>query len=114
MMRFRILYTILLLWSISGYTWADTTGKIIGQIVDELGDPLPGANIEVTGSEIVGRTGATAGLDGRYEVSNLPAGRYVVKVTYVGYVTHTAKEVQVLTGDSPTELTDFRSDADER
>ena len=85
MMRFRILYTILLLWSISGYTWADTTGKIIGQIVDELGEPLPGANIEVTEPEIVGRTGATAGLGGRYEVSNLPAGRYVVKVTYVGY-----------------------------
>ena len=50
-----------------------------GRVVDAAGAPLPGAAVSVGG-----RT-ATAGSDGRFDLSGLPSGAAEVQVRYVGY-----------------------------
>ncbi len=62
---------------------------IKGTVVDEKGEPLPGASILVEGTQ----TGATTDLDGRFRVT-LPAGKNKIRVSFVGYspVSIVAKE----------------------
>ena len=69
-------------------------GEIRGKLIDsKTGDPLVGATITLTGTRIGGVSDAT----GNYVVSNVPAGRYVVRAAFVGYV-NAQKSVTVETG----------------
>ncbi|HEX9951359.1 MAG TPA: TonB-dependent receptor [Rubricoccaceae bacterium] len=57
-------------------------GTLEGRAVDaETGDPLPGASVFLVDARI----GALAGSDGGFAVPNLPAGRYAVRVSFIGY-----------------------------
>ncbi len=67
------------------------TYTIEGTITDENGDPLPGANIIVTGTA----KGASTNLDGDYFIHGLPAGTYEFKVSMMGYES-TAQDVTVV------------------
>jgi len=59
------------------------TGKIQGFVFDsQYNDPLPGANIYLEGTSI----GAATDLNGKYVVSQVPAGDYKMVVKYIGYV----------------------------
>src|SRR5712664_3573635 len=61
-------------------------GRIVGKVFEEqTGAPVPGAQITVTGTNLIGppRTTTTAD-DGTYEVPNLPQGTYDVEVSYSG------------------------------
>ena len=61
---------------------AGTTGKVKGRVMDgETGDPLPGANIQIVGTNL----GAATDIDGYYFILNVPPGQHVLVVTYVGY-----------------------------
>ena len=42
--------------------------------------------------------GAASGLDGTYNILNVPPGSYDVKATYVGYQEITVKALQVVSG----------------
>ncbi len=55
--------------------------KVDGMITDENGDPLPGANISLTGTG----KGASTNLDGEYIIIGLEPGNYEFKVTMMGY-----------------------------
>ncbi|MFD2246116.1 TonB-dependent receptor [Pontibacter ruber] len=56
--------------------------KLSGRITDASGgNALPGANVVLDGSG----NGATAGQDGYYEFRNLAAGKYTLRVSYLGY-----------------------------
>jgi len=58
------------------------TGSIRGTITDqEVGDPLIGANIIIDGTNM----GAATDVEGSYQITNVPAGEHVLKVTYIGY-----------------------------
>ncbi len=57
-------------------------GLIAGNVVDALTlEPLIGANIIVVGST----RGAASDIEGNFSLSYLPAGKYHVRVTYVGF-----------------------------
>lgn len=59
--------------------------SIKGKILDQAnGEPLPFANIIVTKSNKQ-VTGTMSDFDGKFTVSNLPAGKYTLHATYVGY-----------------------------
>jgi TonB-dependent receptor len=59
-----------------------TNGRITGEVVDnQTGDALPGANLVLKGTSM----GASSDLNGRYVISNVPAGTYTLVVTYIGY-----------------------------
>ena len=64
------------------------TASLRGRIVAaENGKPLRRARITLSGPEL-GREGrsTSTGLDGRWEIGELPAGRYTIRVTRSGYL----------------------------
>ena len=72
--------------------FAGTTGKIKGKVTDlQTGEPLIGANVIVVGSSF----GAATDLKGEYVISNLDAGVYQLKASYLGYKTVTITNVRV-------------------
>lgn len=57
-------------------------GKVSGTVTDSLsGDQLFGANIIVLGTAI----GDAADIEGRYKITNVPAGEKTLRVSYIGY-----------------------------
>ena len=77
------------------------TGTVSGKVADRgTGDPLPGANVMIQGTSI----GASTDLDGKYSLTNVPAGRQSMRVTYVGYRTVT---LDVTVGENATLAQDF-------
>jgi hypothetical protein len=73
---------------------AQNTGKISGRVVDDLGDPLPGANVIVEGTQL----GAATDIDGNYFIIGVPVGEYDVTASFVGYQTQTVEGLQISSG----------------
>jgi len=73
--------------------FAQTTGKIAGHVSDaETGEPLPGVNIVIVGTN----QGAATDQDGDYFIINIEPGTYSVRASMIGYaeVTQTGVDVQ--------------------
>jgi len=66
-------------------------GIISGEITDaRTGNTLPGANVVVMGTSL----GAATDMAGRYVILDVPAGRYTLSVSFIGYeVTETSVTV---------------------
>ena len=63
------------------------TGRIRGRVVAaDTGAPLRRAQVRISAAELRVNRAATTDADGRYEFSELPAGRYTVNVSRSGYV----------------------------
>lgn len=83
---------ILLLLCFYGIGFAQTTGKISGQVFDKnTGEPLPGANIVVEGTV----QGAAADKDGNFFIINITPGVYSIKASMMGYAGLTIQDVRV-------------------
>lgn len=79
---------------------AGTVGKIKGVVTDQVtGDPLIGANVFVIGTSF----GAATDLNGEYDITNLEAGIYEVRASFVGYQPTTVSNVRV-NADLTTQL----------
>lgn len=73
----------------------DETGRIAGRIIDaESGIGMAGVNIVVVEHGIA----VVAGIDGRYAISNTPAGTVSVRAENLGYASKTITEVLVPAG----------------
>ena len=59
-------------------------GTVTGKIIDDLGEPVVGANIVVKGTTV----GAISDLDGNFSVSVKDLKKAVLVVSFVGYNTH--------------------------
>jgi outer membrane receptor protein involved in Fe transport len=63
-------------------SFAGTTGKISGKIIDSSnGEPLIGANVIIMGTTL----GAATDFDGNFFIINIPPGKYEVKASIIGY-----------------------------
>ena len=60
---------------------AGQTGEIHGRVADQDGSGLPGVNVYVPGT----RLGAATSTDGTYRIRLVPAGRYTLIASAVGY-----------------------------
>ena len=80
---------------------AQGTGTLAGTVVDELGDPLPGANVQLGGTQL----GAATDFDGTYRILGVPVGSYDVTASFVGYQAVTATGVVIRSGH--TQEVDF-------
>jgi TonB-dependent receptor len=69
------------------------SGKIEGVVVDEYGQPLPGATIQVVGTD----KATIADENGAYLFSLLP-GNYTVEISYISYHTQRVTDVVVTSG----------------
>ena len=63
------------------------TANIQGRISDPFGFPIAGAKIEVVSEDRTGHFQATADELGAYGITNLPAGRYKVMISSLGFAT---------------------------
>lgn len=81
--------------SLGTAVWAQT-GTLSGTIVDgETGEPLVGANVVI--SETL--TGAVTDFDGKFTLVEVPAGKQVIVITYLGYESYTYETV-IMKGDA--------------
>ncbi|MBN1684903.1 MAG: carboxypeptidase-like regulatory domain-containing protein [Gammaproteobacteria bacterium] len=73
---------ILMLICFSSISFAQTTGKIAGQVLDKnTREPLPGANVIIDGTSM----GAATDSEGRFFIINVQPGIYNVKASMIGY-----------------------------
>ncbi len=85
-------FTLLCLILLSTSLFAQTTGKIRGQVLDaSTGEGLPGANVYIEGTKM----GAATDLNGDFYIINVRPGSYVLVVQMVGYETVKIENVQV-------------------
>lgn len=77
------------------WSWAQTSGKIAGQVTDaENGGPLPGVNVIVEGTDL----GAATNANGQYSILNVPPGEHNIAASIIGYATVTKTGVEVNIG----------------
>ena len=82
------------LFLVTSLAWAQqTTGKISGQVTDNAGAGLAGANVIVDGTSM----GAATDNDGKYTILNVSAGKYSLTASYIGYRSTTTSNVEVKT-----------------
>ncbi len=79
------LFTVILFLVLSALANAQNmTQTLRGTITDlDSQTPLPGATVQIIGSDPV--LGAVTDIDGNYRIENVPVGRVSLVVTYVGY-----------------------------
>lgn len=63
-------------------------GTVVGKVLDGNGNPLPGADVMITNSNL----SVVSDESGRFELAGVPAGRQTVKVDYLGY---DSKEMEI-------------------
>ena len=80
-------------------TWAATTGRVAGTVLDSEGAPLPGVGVTIQGT----RLGATTDANGRYFVLQVPPGQHTVSAMLIGYRTTSVTDVRV-SADLTTEV----------
>jgi len=73
---------------------ATGSGSIRGTVTDERGLPMIGATIVVDGTTI----GTIADMNGHYQLLAVPAGKQIIKFSFVGYNT-ISREVELERGD---------------
>ena len=54
--------------------------KVTGTIIDDMGEPLPGASVRIKGTD----TGAISGMDGTFEIPVKGTGKVTLVVSYIG------------------------------
>jgi len=90
-MKKAILFFLTLIFSIN-ITFAGTTGKIAGKVIDKkTGEPLPFVNITLEGTNY----GAATDLDGNYVILNVQPGKYNLKAQFIGYQTIIVENISV-------------------
>ena len=85
---------VAVLWSvffIASAVTASTTGKIVGRVTDEKGEPLPGASVAIEEA----RLGGTTDADGFYVIVSVTPGKYKLTASMVGYHSVVKEEVAV-------------------
>jgi len=73
------------------------TGGLSGQVVDEVGAVVPGANVTVTGEDGKQRTVVT-NRQGEFTISGLTPGKYTIKVTAATFDVYENPEVFIEPG----------------
>jgi TonB-linked SusC/RagA family outer membrane protein len=78
---------------------AAQTGEISGTVTDaETGEPLPGVNVVIEGTQ----RGASTDSDGDYVIEDVAPGTYTVRASFVSYQTKSTADVSVETGETTT------------
>jgi outer membrane receptor protein involved in Fe transport len=97
--RFIVVLFLALLLILPSLVFSATTGKIAGKIVDEnTGEPLAGANIVVSGTNM----GTAADLNGDFYILNIPPGIYDVRASMIGYTPVMMEAVRVSVNSTST------------
>ena len=78
--------------------YAQQTGAVKGRVTDaETGEPIPGVNVALEGTE----RGTATDADGRFRLEGVPTGRYTLTASFLGY-TARQREISVEGGQTTT------------
>lgn len=109
MRRVFITTIIALLHAFVGFAQEEATTTITGKIIDsEVKEPLEYTTIQLLqlpDSSLA--TGSTSNLDGSFELKNVKAGKYIARISFVGYET-LDKRVNVTAGTANIALGELR------
>ncbi len=72
---------MLMLFALCTLTTYAQTGSISGKIIDDTNLPVPGASVQVVGTQKITSTDN----DGSYRITGLTSGTYTVTVKYIGF-----------------------------
>jgi len=81
---------LLLLGLPAGLRAQDSLYTITGRVLDEKSEALLGASVSLLQSDGKPKTGAITAKDGAFLLKGIAAGSYTLRISYVGYKTHTA------------------------
>jgi hypothetical protein len=81
---------------------AQQNATVQGTIADESLGALPGATVTATEISNGVQTVAVTMADGRYELENLPPGRYKLRIALAGFATTEITETELLVGQHAT------------
>lgn len=113
MRRIFIVTIIVLLHLVNGFAEGQNKATITGKIIDsEAKEPLEYTTIQLLqlpDSSLA--TGSTSNLDGSFEIKNVKAGKYIARISFVGYVT-LDKKVTVSENASNIDLGELRLKSD--
>ena len=88
-------YKILLFIVISGSVSFAQSGRIAGKVTDsQTGEPLIGANLIILGTSL----GAASNVSGEYLITNVTAGEYSIRASFIGYQDVTVSNLTVNSG----------------
>jgi len=80
-----------------------TTGAIEGRVLDEQGNPLPGAAIKLSSPDLIGGTQEKlTPADGRFRFVALPRGTYTLEASLAGFSTGKRDDVRIFVGQTIT------------
>jgi outer membrane receptor for ferrienterochelin and colicins len=86
-----------LLWATMAFGQAP--GNLTGQVLDGNDSPVVGANVVLESPALDGgKIGSVSDREGRFSFASLPAGRYLVKVTHIGYKELVSEGVDLVAG----------------
>ena len=102
----KILLLSLMLMSFLGFAQV-TTSSIKGLILDETGQPLPGANILAIHKPTGTKYGDASNFEGRYSMLNMRVGGpYIITISYIGFKDKVFSDVYLTLGK--TENIDYK------
>ena len=84
-----------LLFASSAMVWAQTTGRLQGQIVDAQGAVIPGVAVTVTSANLQGAQTQVTDGEGRFRFLALPPGTYSLKAELSSFQTVEQANVEV-------------------
>lgn len=74
-------------------------GKITGRILDKAGEPIPGAQVEITSSSLIsGKRMANSSENGTYVFLSLPGGTYTINASLQGFKTVVRSNIKISAG----------------
>ncbi len=72
-----------------------TSGNLVGSVTDPSGALVPGATVEVTNTATNVKNTTRTDADGHYQIENLPAGTYDIRVQHAGFNEATLRNVAI-------------------
>ncbi|MCU7495209.1 MAG: TonB-dependent receptor [Ignavibacteria bacterium] len=99
-----LLFVLLVLFGASAaFAQGVTTAAMNGTVVDNEGQPLPGATIVAIHVPTGTQFGTTSRVDGKFNISNMRVGGpYTVKASFIGYTTQVKEGISLSLGQNFT------------
>jgi len=96
-----LIVTALFLCTAFSFGQGVTRSSLGGQVTDNNGEPLPGANVVALHVPTGSKYGASTDFDGYYRISNMKVGGpYTVTISYVGFEEYVVSDINLQLGES--------------
>src|SRR5260370_18414562 len=97
-----VLALTLAVFATSAAAQTTTTGSIEGLVTDPNGAVVKGATVTATSPNLISPQTATTGDSGRYQISNLPPGKYKITVEGSNFAKFDQADISVNLGRTAT------------